>query len=146
MERHQDLHGAREPSDELVASVRAHFHEQMRQAPRLHSVMQLYDLCAGLPGAGMRTDQWLLLQVGSLMMRDREQWAISEHEATPDPRNRQARLPGGKSEGDGGGQRASAMAATIQRIGLPAGKLASGRTKSEATCQFVRPGKNCPEA
>eukprot|EP00959_Pyramimonas_sp_CCMP1952_P192694 4029145-Pyramimonas_sp.AAC.1 len=65
----------------MKALMRAHFHEQIRQAPRLHYVMQWYDLSTDPPGTGMRTYPWLLLQVGSLMMRDREQWAISEHES-----------------------------------------------------------------
>eukprot|EP00959_Pyramimonas_sp_CCMP1952_P040653 850001-Pyramimonas_sp.AAC.1 len=54
------------------------------------------------------------MHVESLMMRDREQWAFSEHESTLNSRNRQAHLTGEKSEGGGGGRRASAMAATIQ--------------------------------
>eukprot|EP00959_Pyramimonas_sp_CCMP1952_P287329 6009145-Pyramimonas_sp.AAC.1 len=40
------------------------------------------------------------------MTRDREQWAISEHESTFTSRHRQARLSGGKVEGGGGGKRA----------------------------------------
>eukprot|EP00959_Pyramimonas_sp_CCMP1952_P042474 888110-Pyramimonas_sp.AAC.1 len=62
MERHQELYGAREPAEEMKASMRAHLHEQIRQAPRLHYVMQWYDLSTDPPGAGMRTYQWLLLQ------------------------------------------------------------------------------------
>eukprot|EP00959_Pyramimonas_sp_CCMP1952_P450936 9441298-Pyramimonas_sp.AAC.1 len=108
--------------------------------------MQWYELSTDPPGTGMRTYQWLLLQVESLMMRDREQWAISEHESTLNSRDRQARLTGGKNEGGGGGRRASATAATVHRLGMPTDKLASGRTKCETTCKFVKQGKTCPEA
>eukprot|EP00959_Pyramimonas_sp_CCMP1952_P056423 1178245-Pyramimonas_sp.AAC.1 len=80
------------------------------------------------------------------MMRDREQWAISERESTFNSRSKQPRLSGGNIEGGGDGQRAFAMAATIQRLGLPTDKLASGRTKSETTCTFMRQAKNCPGA
>eukprot|EP00959_Pyramimonas_sp_CCMP1952_P021645 456541-Pyramimonas_sp.AAC.1 len=80
------------------------------------------------------------------MMRDREQWANSEHESTLNFRSRQSCLSGGKNEGGGGGKRVSAMAATIQRLGLPADKLASGQTNGETTCKFVKQGKNCLEA
>eukprot|EP00959_Pyramimonas_sp_CCMP1952_P038203 799462-Pyramimonas_sp.AAC.1 len=76
----------------------------------------------------------------------REQWAISEHESTLYSRSRQARLTGGTKEGGGGGRRASAMAATVHRLGPPTDKLASGRTKGETTCKFVKQGKNFPEA
>eukprot|EP00959_Pyramimonas_sp_CCMP1952_P442224 9257859-Pyramimonas_sp.AAC.1 len=72
MERYQELHGAKEPSDHIKAPMRAHFYEQIRQAPRLHYVMQWYDLPTAPPGTGMRPYQWLLLQVEPLMMRDRE--------------------------------------------------------------------------
>eukprot|EP00959_Pyramimonas_sp_CCMP1952_P003010 62217-Pyramimonas_sp.AAC.1 len=34
MERYQELYGAREPSDEMKASVHAHFYEHIRQVPR----------------------------------------------------------------------------------------------------------------
>eukprot|EP00959_Pyramimonas_sp_CCMP1952_P035025 733287-Pyramimonas_sp.AAC.1 len=40
MERHQELHGAREPSDEMKVSIHAHFYEQIRQGPRLEYAMQ----------------------------------------------------------------------------------------------------------
>eukprot|EP00959_Pyramimonas_sp_CCMP1952_P319306 6681514-Pyramimonas_sp.AAC.1 len=72
--------------------MRALFYEQIRQAPKRHSVMQWYDLSTDPPGTGMRTHRRLLLQIESLMMRDREQWAISERESTLDSRNRRARL------------------------------------------------------
>eukprot|EP00959_Pyramimonas_sp_CCMP1952_P101799 2129534-Pyramimonas_sp.AAC.1 len=62
MEQYQELRGAREPSDEMKASVYAHFYEQMRQVPRLPSVMQWYELSSETPGTGMSTYQWLLLQ------------------------------------------------------------------------------------
>eukprot|EP00959_Pyramimonas_sp_CCMP1952_P216684 4531661-Pyramimonas_sp.AAC.1 len=101
MGRYQELHGAREPSDE----------------------MKPFDTCAFLqassPATGMRSYQWPLYQVESLMMRDREKWAISEQESTLNSRNRQARLAGGVSEGAGGGRRSSAMAATTRMLGLP---------------------------
>eukprot|EP00959_Pyramimonas_sp_CCMP1952_P253109 5287539-Pyramimonas_sp.AAC.1 len=35
MGRCQELYGAREPSDGMMASIRALFHEQIRQVPRL---------------------------------------------------------------------------------------------------------------
>eukprot|EP00959_Pyramimonas_sp_CCMP1952_P335178 7018355-Pyramimonas_sp.AAC.1 len=79
MERYQELYGAREPSDEMKASMHAQFYEQIRQVPRLQSAMQWYELSTDPPGTGMRAYQWLLLQDESLMVRDREQWAISEH-------------------------------------------------------------------
>eukprot|EP00959_Pyramimonas_sp_CCMP1952_P132821 2776701-Pyramimonas_sp.AAC.1 len=69
-----------------------------------------------------------------------------ERESTLNSRHRQARLTGGKIEGGGGGKRASATAATVHPIGLPADKLASGRTKCETTCKLVKQGGNCPEA
>eukprot|EP00959_Pyramimonas_sp_CCMP1952_P234059 4891051-Pyramimonas_sp.AAC.1 len=146
MERYQDLYGAREPSDEMKASMHAHFYEQIRQVPRLEYAMQWYELSTDPLGTEMRTYQWLLLQGESLRMQDREQRAISEHESTLNSRNRQARLTGEANEGGGGGRRASAMAATVHRLGLPADKLASGRTKGETTCKFVKQGENCPEA
>eukprot|EP00959_Pyramimonas_sp_CCMP1952_P318587 6666113-Pyramimonas_sp.AAC.1 len=40
MERHQELHGAREPSHEMKASIHAHFYEQIRQVPRLRYATQ----------------------------------------------------------------------------------------------------------
>eukprot|EP00959_Pyramimonas_sp_CCMP1952_P247711 5178466-Pyramimonas_sp.AAC.1 len=46
-----------------------------------------------------------------------------KREPTLNSRNRQARLSGGKVEGGGGGRRAPAMAATIQRLGLPADRF-----------------------
>eukprot|EP00959_Pyramimonas_sp_CCMP1952_P169253 3535967-Pyramimonas_sp.AAC.2 len=46
----------------------------------------------------------------------------------------------------GAEKRASAMAATVHRLGLPTDKLACGRTKGGATCKFVKQGENCPEA
>eukprot|EP00959_Pyramimonas_sp_CCMP1952_P181297 3790828-Pyramimonas_sp.AAC.1 len=136
MERYRALYGAREPSDEMNASIHAHLHDQMRQVSRLEYAMQWYELSTDPPGTGMRTYQWLLLQVESLMLRVREQWAISQHEPTLNSRNRQARLTGGTNEGGGGGKRASAMAATVHRLGLPTDKTASGRKKttSETTC------------
>eukprot|EP00959_Pyramimonas_sp_CCMP1952_P307226 6430296-Pyramimonas_sp.AAC.1 len=98
MERYQELYGAREPSDEMKASIRAHFYEQIRQVPRREYAMQWYELSTDPPGTGIITYQWILLQVEYLMMRGREQWAISEHESTLNSRNRQARLTGGKNE------------------------------------------------
>eukprot|EP00959_Pyramimonas_sp_CCMP1952_P123886 2589951-Pyramimonas_sp.AAC.1 len=80
------------------------------------------------------------------MMRDREQRAISGHESTLNSRNSQARLTGGENMGGGGGKSASAMAATVHRLGLPTDKLASGRTTGQTSCKFVKQGKNCPEA
>eukprot|EP00959_Pyramimonas_sp_CCMP1952_P444495 9306788-Pyramimonas_sp.AAC.1 len=139
------MHGAREPSDDTKASTHAHFYEQIRQVLRLQSDMQWHELSADSPGTGMRTSQWLLLQVESLMMRDREQRAISERESTLTCRNRQARLTGGNSEGGGDARRASAMAATIQRLGMPTDQLASGRAKGETTCNLVNQEKMCPE-
>eukprot|EP00959_Pyramimonas_sp_CCMP1952_P152791 3196729-Pyramimonas_sp.AAC.1 len=127
MERHQEFHGAREPSDEMKASMHAHFYELIRQAPRLEHATQWYELSKDPPGTGVRIYQWLLLQVESLMMRGREQWAISAYESTLHSRSRQARLTGGSNEGVGGGKRASAMAATVHRFGLPTDKSASGR-------------------
>eukprot|EP00959_Pyramimonas_sp_CCMP1952_P451192 9446370-Pyramimonas_sp.AAC.1 len=62
MERYQDLHGAREPSDEMKASVHAHFYEKIRQAPRLEYAMQRCEFSTDPPGTRMRTYQWLLLQ------------------------------------------------------------------------------------
>eukprot|EP00959_Pyramimonas_sp_CCMP1952_P230675 4822616-Pyramimonas_sp.AAC.1 len=88
MERHQEFYGAKESSDEMKASIHAHFYKQIRQVPRLEYAMQWYELSTDPPGTGMRTYQWLLLQVESLLMRDREQWAISEHESTLSSRNR----------------------------------------------------------
>eukprot|EP00959_Pyramimonas_sp_CCMP1952_P312251 6535266-Pyramimonas_sp.AAC.1 len=105
MKRYQELYGAREPSDEMKDSMHAHFHEQIRQVLRLQSAMQWYELSTDPPSTGMRTYQCLLLQVVSLIMRDREQWAISEHESTLNSRNRQARPTGGKHEGSGGGKK-----------------------------------------
>eukprot|EP00959_Pyramimonas_sp_CCMP1952_P009538 199136-Pyramimonas_sp.AAC.1 len=98
MERCQELYGAREPSDGMKASIHAHLCEQIRQVPRLEYAMQWYELSTGAPGTGMRTHQRLLLQFESLMMRGREQWAISEHESTFNSRDRQARLAGGTNE------------------------------------------------
>eukprot|EP00959_Pyramimonas_sp_CCMP1952_P169310 3536900-Pyramimonas_sp.AAC.1 len=40
MERYQELYGAREPSNEMKASMHAHVHEQVRQVPWLQSAMQ----------------------------------------------------------------------------------------------------------
>eukprot|EP00959_Pyramimonas_sp_CCMP1952_P322188 6741808-Pyramimonas_sp.AAC.1 len=72
MERYQELYGAREPSDEMKASMHAHFYEQIRQVPRLDYAMQWHELSTDLPVTGMRSYQWLLYQVESLMIRDRE--------------------------------------------------------------------------
>eukprot|EP00959_Pyramimonas_sp_CCMP1952_P260794 5453184-Pyramimonas_sp.AAC.1 len=73
----------------MKASIDAHFYEQIRQVPRFQYAMQWYELSTGPPGTGMRTHHWLLLQVEYLMMRDREQWANSEHESTLNSRSRQ---------------------------------------------------------
>eukprot|EP00959_Pyramimonas_sp_CCMP1952_P211671 4429568-Pyramimonas_sp.AAC.1 len=135
MERCQELFGAREPSDEMKASIHAHFYEHIRQVPRLEYAMQSYELSTDAAGTGVRTYQRFLLQVESPMMRGREQWAMPVPESTLSSRNRQARLAGGTNEGGGDGRRASAMAATIHRLGLPTDKTASGRTKGEATCK-----------
>eukprot|EP00959_Pyramimonas_sp_CCMP1952_P320860 6714482-Pyramimonas_sp.AAC.1 len=130
----------------MKPSMRANFYEQIRQVPRLEHAMQWYELSTDPPGTGMRSYQWFLHQVESLMMHDREKWAISERESTLNPRRRQDRLAGGMNEGGGGGRRASAMAATAHRLGLRTDKTASGRTKGETTCKFVKPGEICPEA
>eukprot|EP00959_Pyramimonas_sp_CCMP1952_P111170 2325595-Pyramimonas_sp.AAC.1 len=81
MERHQELRGAREASDQMKSPMLPHRYEQIRLAPRPMYAMQWHELSTEPPGTGMRTYQWLLLQVESLMMRDRGQWAISEHES-----------------------------------------------------------------
>eukprot|EP00959_Pyramimonas_sp_CCMP1952_P282156 5897615-Pyramimonas_sp.AAC.1 len=85
--------------------------------------MQWYELSTDPPGTGMCS------------YRDREKWAISEHESTLDSRSRQARLTGGMNEGGGGGRRISAMAAMLHRVGLPTDKTASGRAKGETACK-----------
>eukprot|EP00959_Pyramimonas_sp_CCMP1952_P245582 5132924-Pyramimonas_sp.AAC.1 len=58
MERYQELHGARGPSDEMKASIHAHFYEQIRQVPRLKYATQWRELSTDPPGTGMRTYQW----------------------------------------------------------------------------------------
>eukprot|EP00959_Pyramimonas_sp_CCMP1952_P317710 6649535-Pyramimonas_sp.AAC.1 len=62
MERYQKKYGARGPSDEIKASIHAHFYEQIRQVPRLEYAAQWYELPADPLGTGMRAYQWLLLQ------------------------------------------------------------------------------------
>eukprot|EP00959_Pyramimonas_sp_CCMP1952_P384749 8063589-Pyramimonas_sp.AAC.1 len=41
---YQQLHGAKPPSDEMRASIRAHFREQCRKPSKLNFVCQFYDL------------------------------------------------------------------------------------------------------
>eukprot|EP00959_Pyramimonas_sp_CCMP1952_P425790 8918566-Pyramimonas_sp.AAC.1 len=62
MRRYQELYSAREPSDEMKASLHAHFYEQIRQVPRLEYAMQWYEFSTDPPGTGMRIYQWLQLQ------------------------------------------------------------------------------------
>eukprot|EP00959_Pyramimonas_sp_CCMP1952_P273443 5715574-Pyramimonas_sp.AAC.1 len=69
MERHQELYGAREPSDARMAPIHAHFYEQVNQVPRLDGITQWCEILADPPGTGMRSYQWLLWQVELLMMR-----------------------------------------------------------------------------
>eukprot|EP00959_Pyramimonas_sp_CCMP1952_P442018 9253199-Pyramimonas_sp.AAC.1 len=58
MERHQELYGAREPSDEMKASIHAHFYEQIKELPRLEAIVQWYELSTTPPGTGMRSCPW----------------------------------------------------------------------------------------
>eukprot|EP00959_Pyramimonas_sp_CCMP1952_P359460 7526775-Pyramimonas_sp.AAC.1 len=142
MERHQELHGTREPPDEMKASIHAHLYEQVRQVPRLEGIMQLYEVSTDRHGRGMRSYEWLVWQIELSMMRDREKWAISEHGSALNSSNRQARLGGGgNGEGGGGGRRASATVATVDRPGLPTYKTASRRTKGDTTCRHANQGK-----
>eukprot|EP00959_Pyramimonas_sp_CCMP1952_P075239 1572386-Pyramimonas_sp.AAC.1 len=62
----------------MKASIHAHFYKHIRQVPRLECATQWYEWSTDAPGTGMRTYQWLFLQVESLAMRGREQWAMSE--------------------------------------------------------------------
>eukprot|EP00959_Pyramimonas_sp_CCMP1952_P233739 4884757-Pyramimonas_sp.AAC.1 len=145
MERYKELHGARGPSDEMKASMHAIF-DQIRQVPGLEYATQWHELSTDHPGTGVRAYQWLLLQVESPMMRGREQRAISEHESTLNSGNRQARLTGGMNEGGGGGRRASAVAATAHRLGLPTDKTASGRIKRRDSLQICTAKKELPRS
>eukprot|EP00959_Pyramimonas_sp_CCMP1952_P059985 1253143-Pyramimonas_sp.AAC.2 len=64
MERNQELCGAREPSDEMKASIHPNFYEQVKQVPRLEVVMQWHETSTDLPGTGMRSYHWLFVMAG----------------------------------------------------------------------------------
>eukprot|EP00959_Pyramimonas_sp_CCMP1952_P408739 8566118-Pyramimonas_sp.AAC.1 len=52
---HQQLYGVRPLSDEIRASIHAHFIEQCRKPKKLlDRICQLYDLSADKPGEGMK--------------------------------------------------------------------------------------------
>eukprot|EP00959_Pyramimonas_sp_CCMP1952_P142734 2988286-Pyramimonas_sp.AAC.2 len=122
MLRYQGVHGARDPSDEMKASMHARFYGQIRQVPGLEHAMQWHELSTDLPGTGMRIYQWLLLQK---LTGPPDRW---------DERGRRGRT---KNLCHGGGG---------PSLRLPADKTASGRTTGETTCKFAKQGKHCPEA
>eukprot|EP00959_Pyramimonas_sp_CCMP1952_P198686 4155799-Pyramimonas_sp.AAC.1 len=51
----KQLYGVRPPSDEMRASIRAHFIEQCRKPKKLELICQLYDLSTDKLGEGMKT-------------------------------------------------------------------------------------------
>eukprot|EP00959_Pyramimonas_sp_CCMP1952_P245803 5137252-Pyramimonas_sp.AAC.1 len=74
------LYGARPPSDEMRASIHAHFIEQRRKPKNLDFACQLYDLSKDKLGEGARSYEWLMSQIDGMMLRDKEEWNISMHE------------------------------------------------------------------
>eukprot|EP00959_Pyramimonas_sp_CCMP1952_P192765 4030689-Pyramimonas_sp.AAC.1 len=73
-------YGVRPPSDEMRASVHAHLIEQRRKPKRLSFVCQTYDMFKDKVGTGVKSDEWLMTYIESLMLRDKEEWNINVHE------------------------------------------------------------------
>eukprot|EP00959_Pyramimonas_sp_CCMP1952_P221811 4637341-Pyramimonas_sp.AAC.1 len=73
---YQQLYGVRPPSDEMRASIHAHFIEQCRKPKKLDFVCQVYDLSRDKLGEGVRSYEWLMAQIEGVMLRDKEDWKI----------------------------------------------------------------------
>eukprot|EP00959_Pyramimonas_sp_CCMP1952_P293926 6147270-Pyramimonas_sp.AAC.1 len=77
---YQQLYGVRPPSDEMRASIRAHFVEQCRNPKQLAFVCQIYDMPKDRLGTGVKSYVRLMSEIESLMLRDKEEWNINVHE------------------------------------------------------------------
>eukprot|EP00959_Pyramimonas_sp_CCMP1952_P336065 7036845-Pyramimonas_sp.AAC.1 len=65
---YQQFYGARPPSDEMRASVHAHFIEQCRKPKKLDFACQLYDLPRDKLGQGVSSYEWLMEQIEGMML------------------------------------------------------------------------------
>ena len=65
------------PSQEMAVSIRKHFYQQMRKVPKMRPILEWYDLSVDQVGEGMRTYEWLLLQLQKLMDRERLGWNLN---------------------------------------------------------------------
>eukprot|EP00959_Pyramimonas_sp_CCMP1952_P210020 4394314-Pyramimonas_sp.AAC.1 len=109
-------------SDEMRASIHAHFIEQCRKPKKLEFVRQLYDLPKDKLGEGVKSYEWLMEQIEGMMLRDKEEWNISVHESILNQRARQTRLGGGGSNGYDNRRNANGIAAPAEvaaRLGKP---------------------------
>eukprot|EP00959_Pyramimonas_sp_CCMP1952_P179866 3761049-Pyramimonas_sp.AAC.1 len=73
-------------------------------------------------GTGVKSYEWLMNEIESLMLRDREEWHINVHESTLNQRARQARLGGSGSNNNDSRRNAigkAALAEVAARLGKP---------------------------
>ena len=100
MKVYLELYGVRPPSDEMRASIHAHFLEQCRKPSKLEQVMGFYDMSDDEVGTGMKTYEWLIGQIERLMLMEKEEFNIGRHESTL---NQRGRGWGGSPPGTAGG-------------------------------------------
>eukprot|EP00959_Pyramimonas_sp_CCMP1952_P069357 1447258-Pyramimonas_sp.AAC.1 len=98
----------------MRASIHAHFIEQCRKPKKLSFACQIYDMSKDRLGAGVKFYEWLMSEIDSLMLRDKEDWNINVHKSTLNPRARQARLGGGGSNNNDNRRNASGKAAPAE--------------------------------
>eukprot|EP00959_Pyramimonas_sp_CCMP1952_P211859 4433568-Pyramimonas_sp.AAC.1 len=65
-------------------------------------------------GAGVKSYEWLMEEIKSLMLRDKEELNINVHESTLSQRARQARLGGSGSDNNDNRRNASGKAAPAE--------------------------------
>eukprot|EP00959_Pyramimonas_sp_CCMP1952_P323702 6774814-Pyramimonas_sp.AAC.1 len=56
-------YGVRPPSDEMRASMHAHFIKQLRKPKKLSFVCQIYDMSKDKLGTGVKSCEWLMNDV-----------------------------------------------------------------------------------
>eukprot|EP00959_Pyramimonas_sp_CCMP1952_P317161 6637970-Pyramimonas_sp.AAC.1 len=98
----------------MRASIHAHFIEQRRRPKKLAFACQIYDMSKYRWGTGVKSYEWLMNEIESLMLRDKEEWSINVHESTLNQRARQARFGGSGSNNNDNRRIASGKAAPAE--------------------------------
>eukprot|EP00959_Pyramimonas_sp_CCMP1952_P025932 544458-Pyramimonas_sp.AAC.1 len=82
----------------------------------------MYDMSKYRLGTGVKSYEWLMSEIESLMLRDKEERNINVHESTLNQRAQQARLGGGGNNNNDNRRNASGKAAPAEataRFGKP---------------------------